>query len=221
MKKSLALALSPGTDLTYAELVTLLSKVTHSINSRPLALAQTSASSQQDDDMLPLTPNHLLLGRASIDVPDMEYDTSNRFSARLAYIQQVYKSWWDRWIQDVLPTLVPCRRWKQVHRNVKIGDVVMMKYAGNVNDEYRLARVLEVYPDSKGLVRTVKVGYRRRDKREGSDVYWKKPLVEEKVAVQRLAMLQAVNEPFITEPEQPDDAELQGGPGHKQPSLDG
>ena len=220
MKKSLALALSPGTDLTYAELVTLLAKVTHSINSRPLALAQTSASSQQEDDMLPLTPNHLLLGRATIDVPDLEYDPSSKFSARLAYVQQVYKSWWDRWIQDVLPTLVPCRRWKQVHRNVKIGDVVMMKYSGSVNDEYRLARVLEVYPDSKGLVRTVKVGYRRRDKREGSDVYWKKPLVEEKVAVQRLAMLQAINEPLITEPEQPGDAELQGGPGHKQPSLD-
>ena len=64
-------------------------------------------------------------------------------------------------------------------------------------------------------VRTVKIGYRRRDKREGSDVYWKKPLVEEKVAVQRLAMLQAINEPLITEPEQPGDAEIQGGPGHK------
>ena len=204
MKKSLALAFSPGTQLTYAELVTLLSKITHSINSRPLALAHTSPSSQQDDIMLPLTPNHLLLGRATIDVPDMEYDPSSKFSARLAYIQQVYRSWWDRWIQDVLPTLVPCRRWKQIHKNVKIGDVVMMKYAGNINDEYRLARVLEVYPDSKGLVRTVKVGYRKRDKREGAEVFWKKPLTEERIAVQRLAKLQAVNEPLVSGPEQAD-----------------
>ena len=220
MKKSLALALNPGADLTYAELVTLLSKITHSINSRPLALAQTSATSQQEDDMLPITPNHLLLGRATIDVPDMEYDPSSKFSARLAYVEQVYKSWWDRWIQDVLPTLVPCRRWKQIHRNVNIGDVVMMKYAGNVKDEYRLARVLEVYPDSKGLVRTVKVGYRRRDKREGSDVYWKKPLVEEKVAVQRLAMLQAVNEPLVASPEQSDDVEPREGLRREQLGAD-
>ena len=138
--------------------------------------------------MLPLTPNHLLLGRATIDVPDMEYDPSSKFSARLAYIQQVFKSWWDRWIQDVLPTLVPCRRWRQIHKNLKTGDVVMMKYSGNMNDDYRLARVLEVFPDSKGLVRTVKVGYRKGDKREGPDVYWKKHLVEEKIAVQRLRL---------------------------------
>ena len=80
----------------------------------------------------------------------------------------------------------------------------MMKYAGNINDEYRLARVMEVYPDSKGLVRTVKVGYRKRDKREGAEVFWKKPLTEERVAVQRLAMLQAVNEPLVSGPEQSD-----------------
>ena len=80
----------------------------------------------------------------------------------------------------------------------------MMKYAGNINDEYRLARVLEGYPDSKGLVRTVKVGYRKRDKREGAEVFWKKPLTEERVAVQRLAKLQAVNEPLVSGPEQAD-----------------
>ena len=96
----------------------------------------------------------------------------------------------------------------------------MMKYAGNVKDEYRLARVLEVYPDSKGLVRTVKVGYRRRDKREGSDVYWKKPLVEERVAVQRLAMLQAVNEPLVASPGQFDDVEPREGLRREQLGAD-
>merc|ERR1712121_66674 len=105
------------------------------------------------DDMMPITPNHLLLGRATIDIPDMEYDPSSKFSARLAYVEQVYKTWWDKWIQDVLPTLVPCKRWKQIHRNVRVGDVVMMKYAGSIKDEYRLARILEVYPDDRGLVR--------------------------------------------------------------------
>ena len=78
------------------------------------------------------------------------------------------------------------------------GDIVMMKYSGNISDDYRLARVLEVYPDSKGLVRTVKVGFRRRDKREKSEEYWKKPLVEEIVAIQRLALLQAVEQPLPT-----------------------
>ena len=148
--------------------------------------------------MLPLTPNHLLLGRATIDVPDMDFEEEDRFSARLMYIQQVFKAWWDRWIQDVLPTLVPCKRWKDTRKNLKQGDIVMMKYSGVIRNDYRLARVLDVYPDKKGLVRTVKVGFRRRDKREKPSVYWKKALVEEIVAVQRLALLQAVGEPLPT-----------------------
>ena len=83
-------------------------------------------------------------------------------------------------------------------RNLKPGDIVMMKYAGQIHDDYRLARVLEVFPDKKGLVRTVKVGFRRRDKREKSDVYWKKKLSEEIVAVQRLALLQVAGEALPT-----------------------
>ena len=166
MKKSLALALNPGVELTYAELVTLLTKITFSINSRPLTIHNISPSSHQEDNMIPLTPNHLLLGRATADVPDMDYDPEDKFSARLAYIQEVFRAWWDRWIQDVLPTQVPCKRWKEVRKNIKQGDIVMMRYSGNIEHDYRLARVLEVYPDSKGLVRTVKVGFRRRDKRE-------------------------------------------------------
>ena len=141
--------------------------------------------------MIPLTPNHLLLGKATIDIPDMDFDEDDRFSARLAYVNQVYKAWWDRWIQDVLPTLVPCKRWKDTRKNLKPGDIVMMKYTGQIHDDYRLARVLEVFLDKKGLVRS-------KDKREKPDVYWKKSLSEEIVAVQRLALLQVVGEPLPT-----------------------
>ena len=98
MNKSIALALSPGVELTYAEMVTLLAKITYSINSSPLTIQDTSPTSQQEDVMVPLTPNHLLLGRATINVPDMEYDENNKFSARLADVQQVHKAWWHRWI---------------------------------------------------------------------------------------------------------------------------
>ena len=70
----------------------------------------------------------------------------------------------------------------------------MMKYPGQLKDDYRIARIIEVYPDSKDRVRTVKVTYRRRDKREPKDAFWRKPLIQEVVAVQRLALLQAVRE---------------------------
>ena len=37
--------------------------------------------------------------------------------------------------------------WKDIRGNLKEGDIVMMKYSGNVKDDYRLARVLAVYPE--------------------------------------------------------------------------
>ena len=196
LKKSLSLAIHPSVGLTYSELVTLLAKITFSINSRPLAVGYISPNSQQEDCLIPLTPNHLLLGRASLDAPDLRFDESNKFSARLSYIQEVFKAWWNRWIVDVLPTLVPCRRWKNIRKNLNRGDIVMMHYSGNLTDDYRIAKVVDVYKDKKGLIRTVKVCFRKRDRREPAGEYWKKPLTSEIVAVQRLSLLQAVGEPL-------------------------
>ena len=65
-----------------------------------------------------------------------------------------------------------------------------------MKDDYRLVRVLECHPGEDGLVRTVTVGYRRRDIRNTQKVaadpsqYEATPLVKEKVHVQRLAVLQ-------------------------------
>ena len=198
LKSSLHHSLPAGRELRYSEMEALLSRVAMSINSRPLALQNVSSTSQQDEDMMPLTPNQLLLGHNTAEKPSMEYSEDNRFSARLAYIQSVHTEWWRRWIEDVLPTLIPCRRWKSQKRNLEVGDVVMMVYKGNMVDDYRLAKVMQVYPDVKGLVRTVQVGYRRKDRREKPEIYKSKPLSLEQVGVQRLALLQAAGEELPT-----------------------
>ena len=84
---------------------------------------------------------------------------------------------------------MPMTRWKKKKENLRAGDVVMMLYPGNLKNDYRLARVLKTHPDRSGLVRTVIVGYRRKNSREKTDVYKSKPLVEEQVSVQRLSLL--------------------------------
>ena len=63
LKKSLHHALTPGTVLKYSELVTLLAKIAHSVNSRPLGLSSTSQDSQQEVFLSPITPNQLLQGQ--------------------------------------------------------------------------------------------------------------------------------------------------------------
>ena len=198
MKRALNYALPSGSVLRYSEMVTLLARVALSMNSRPLALGDVSGTNQQDEDLLPLTPNQLLLGRSTSQVPDIEFEDSGKYSSRINYIKAVHAEWWRRWIQDVLPSLVPCRKWKDKKRNMKVGDIVMLVYQGNMVDDYRLAKVSKIFPDSRDIVRSVEIQYRKKDKREKLEDYRSKPLVSEVVGVQRLALLQGVGEAIPT-----------------------
>ena len=74
----------------------------------------------------------------------------------------------------------------------------MMRYEGNLVDDYRIAKVSDVFQNRRNLVRTVEVSYRRRDKREDPEVYKSKPLSSEKIGVQRLVLLQGVGEQVPT-----------------------
>ena len=93
-----------------------------------------------------------------------------------------------------LQILLPYTRWKKEQKNLKPGDVVLMRYEGNVKDDYRLAMVEEIHPDAKGLVRTVTVKFRKRNKKESKTVCKPGNLIKEKVAVQRGHFLASAND---------------------------
>ena len=73
-----------------------------------------------------------------------------------------------------------------------------MYYPSSLLDDYRLARVIEVLPDDQGLVRTVRVCYRKKDKRDKTLPYKPKQLTEELVSVQRLSVLLPVSEQNVS-----------------------
>ena len=118
LKKCLRHALAPGVVLCYSELITLLAKISHSINSRPLGVKNVSADSQQEDFLVSITPNHLLIGRSDGEVPPMDYDDDSSTTARLAYVTELYNTCWDAWIQQVFPTLMPIRKWQKRSKNL-------------------------------------------------------------------------------------------------------
>ena len=144
--------LHAGQVLSYAELVTLLARIATSVNSRPLSIGRTSSSSEQNESLLPITPNHLLLGRTTSEPINLEYQEEDKFSRRLAFIQSIHDAWWKSWINEVLPTLIPCKKWKYSKKNLNVNDIVMVHYKGNMTDDYRIAKVTEVFPDVKNLV---------------------------------------------------------------------
>ena len=188
LKKSLTQTLHPGVITTYDELVTLLARISCTINSRPLALSSISNSDQQEDNFPAITPNHMLLGRASPESPSIEYSESDKFCQRVAFVSAIEKEWWDRWVKTVLPTLFPARKWKHVKDNLAVGDVVLVTFPGKVKDSHKYAMITEVHPDVNNLVRKVTVKFRRKNVKEPATVC-KSKMEEKVVAVQRLVLL--------------------------------
>jgi hypothetical protein len=144
--------------------------------------------------MMPLTPNMLLLGRSSDISPPLIYSEDDKFSTRLAYVAQVEQDWWDRWYKQVLPTLFTYKKWKRKQENIRVEDIVMLRYPGHFKDDYTMAKVVEVHPDDEGLVRIATVQYRKKNPRESKTVCKTKPLITERVAIHRLHRLDLADE---------------------------
>ena len=64
-----------------------------------------------------------------------------------------------------LPQLVLYKWWRTEHRSPQTDDIVLVLYEKKVGkSEYRLWRILKVHPDSHGIVQTVTMGTRGKDK---------------------------------------------------------
>ena len=98
----------------------------------------------------------------------LEEDTHN-LTAKQEEITAIVDAWWKQWQQEAFPLFCPRKKWMVTHRNLKEGDVVLLKYQQQLTkDRFRLAKVTAVHPDRHGNVRTATVELRdlRRAKKE-------------------------------------------------------
>ena len=152
-------AILKGADINDEELMTAFSGAEEILNSRPITY-QTSNSA----DDLPLTPNHFLTGRNSLEFPYEALDETT-FSMRVRWrrVQELNRHFWTRWVREWLPALAQRRKWAIKRENLKVGDLVLV-----LEDEHArrgrwpLARVLETYPGKDGLTRSVKIQMKGR-----------------------------------------------------------
>ena len=195
LKKTLETTLENSPNLNIIELDTLFSSAANIVNQRPLAVQ----SFGQEDERC-ITPNDLLLGRNRVGVViGDKYAENDNVPLRLQFIEELETLWWQQWLRQVFPSLVPYKRWKTEHRNVRIGDVVLVKYASKMSKgDFRLARVSDTHPDCHGVIRTVTVAMRPRDSREKISKdpphMANKPLTYLVLGVQRIVVIQPVEE---------------------------
>ena len=173
--------------INYASLAVVLTRAASIVNDQPIGLRSLT-----NYDMVPITPNQLLLGRTgTVDlVPKEEEVVSYGKCSR--YQEELLDTWWAMWKVQVFPHLIAYPNYKAAkrHKNLQVGDVCLLKYDGKIRGTFRLCQVIEVWKDDQGLVRTVQVGYRPRRKEE-SLPYKAVKLEVLKVGVQRLVLILA------------------------------
>ena len=193
LKKGLDLLMVSGAQsLNYSEFVSLLRSCANLINDRPLGVRHHNKG--VEGELLPLTPNLLLLGKTStgdLDSTAME-DKEDKFTRRAALVDKLEREWWQMWYTQCFDSLFPFPKWRHAMQNLKVGDIVLFGSDNKVGKgDYRLARVCDVNLDDDGLARDVIVEYRPRRGAKGLP-YTSKNLEKKKLPIQRLVLIQPI-----------------------------
>ena len=76
---------------------------------------------------------------------------------RWRQVQYLADIFWKRWSKEYIPLLQSRQKWLRPRRNIAVGDVVLVAVECSHRNSWPLGKVVEVFPDKKGLVRRVKV----------------------------------------------------------------
>lgn len=139
--------------LTFSEFLTTVKLAANLANERPI-----DARVQSHEDRIQyITPNTLLLGRATQSGDFKTFDYTTYPFKRLREIQTQVDYFWRSWSQLAGPNLFVRGKWHTAERNVAIGDVVWLCDQNTLRGQFKMGRVVAVNPDCKGIVRDVYV----------------------------------------------------------------
>ena len=132
---------------------TLLCEAESIINGRPITKASLDLN-----DLEALTPNHLLLLKTSPILPPGVFEPTDMYaSRRWRQIQYMSNLFWKRWVKEYLPQLQERQKWTGAKRNLAVGDLVLVMDNTAPRNSWPMGRVIETFPDKRGLVRQVRI----------------------------------------------------------------
>ncbi|XP_063838164.1 uncharacterized protein LOC135087291 [Ostrinia nubilalis] len=132
---------------------TLLLEVEHIVNSRPL-----THISMDPEDEESLTPNHFLIGRScGAMAPGVFEDHDLIGKANWRTAQRLTDHFWQRWLKEYLPTLMPRKIAGRETEDPQVGDVVLIVDTTLPRNTWPREEVLRVYPGPDGRVRILNV----------------------------------------------------------------
>ncbi|XP_068739665.1 uncharacterized protein [Montipora capricornis] len=144
---------SQGALVGLETLRTVFAEVTSILNSRPIC-----PSSDDPNDLEPLTPNHLILQRRNLFVPPGVFAKEDLYSRKQwRHAQFIADCFWSRWIREYVPTLQQRHKWLLSKRNLAVNDLVLVVDNTVPRSRWLLGRVTRVFPGEDLCVRTAEV----------------------------------------------------------------
>ena len=145
--------------LTLNEMNTLLAEVSQLVNESPTGLKPNESTHPSY-----LSPNSLYLGRCSDRISSGPFESDGVFtddpkktSSRFLLVQAITSQFWKIWLRDFFPSLLLRQKWHVKQRNVRRNDICLLRDQDAFRSEWRLARVVDVFPDRLGNVRNVEI----------------------------------------------------------------
>ena len=110
--------------------------------------------------------------------------------------ERLAREWREELTRSYFPTLVPRTKWKSSSRNVRVGDIALLRYSTKYTaPSYRLCKVVGVKTGEDGQVRSCEVALRPRRKGEDQEErHQHKKLATLTVGVQRIAVILPMEE---------------------------
>ncbi|XP_041673673.1 uncharacterized protein LOC121529782 [Drosophila eugracilis] len=138
---------------TFEELATLLARIEACLNSRPLA-----PMSEDPADLMAPTPGHFLVGGPLLVTvePELKGDTTSIIN-RWQHLKALQQQFRLRCKEEYLKELHKRNKWRAPTRNLRVGDMVVIKEDNLPSNEWRLGRIDAVYPGSDGHVRVIDI----------------------------------------------------------------
>lgn len=132
-------------------LMTFFAEAEKVINDRPIVKVPSNG------EFSSLTPNDLLLRNRNPCFSPDDMSTRDFYSARWKQCNYLASIFWKRWLKEYVPLLRLRQKWHQPHRNLRVGDLVLLAERSSPRGEWPKAVVEEVFPGSDGMVRQVKI----------------------------------------------------------------
>ena len=137
-------------DIRDEELHTVIVMTEGLLNSRPITY-QTA----NPHDLLPLTPNHFLYGRAGEDISIPV--SGNPTIRRWRRLHELVNNFWKRWMTELIPSLAGRKKWKNKEANVTVGDIALLVSPDSERGKWPLGIITECTRSADDHVRRVKI----------------------------------------------------------------